>query len=153
MRKHLRRAARFLDGVRDLGKARQMLGRAKRLPGRVMRRALRPVSTHLSKSLFESLSRHHEYLSRQLLFDTVVGFVDDCRIEGDYLEFGCAQGSSLIDMFDSMRPYPRQQATRFFIFDSFEGLAWTEGRRRLSGSGWMRIHRFRPRNITSPAAP
>jgi hypothetical protein len=94
----------------------------KRLPGRTVRRVLGQASTRVARLLFTWGRRDREYLVRQLFFDTIVGFVNDCRIEGDYLEFGCAQGSSLIDMFDSMRPYSRQQATRFFIFDSFEGL-------------------------------
>lgn len=99
-----------------------MLDQLARLTRRVLRRILRPVSNRLSSVIFEWRRRHREFLSRQLLFDTVAGFVDDCGIEGDYLEFGCAGGSSLIDMFDSMRPYPRHRATRFFVFDSFEGL-------------------------------
>ncbi|MBW2494712.1 MAG: hypothetical protein JRE43_08170 [Deltaproteobacteria bacterium] len=94
----------------------------KQLPGRAMRRLFRPASARITRLLFNWARRDRERFVRQLFFDTIVGFVDDCRIEGDYLEFGCAQGSSLIDMFDSMRPYPRQQTTRFLIFDSFEGL-------------------------------
>jgi O-methyltransferase len=87
-----------------------------------LRRVLRPASSWTNKRRFELRRVHREYLQRQLLFDTIAGFVDDCRIEGDYLEFGSAGGSSLIDIFDSMRPYGRLAAIRFYIFDSFEGL-------------------------------
>ena len=92
------------------------------LPIRIFRRALRPVSERLSRLGFLWLRRHREYLSRQWLFDTVAGFVDDCRISGEYLEFGCSSGSSLIDMSKSIKRYPRLANMRSFIFDSFEGL-------------------------------
>src|ERR1017187_9245093 len=92
------------------------------LPMRIFRRALRPVTERLSRLGFLWLRRHREYLSRQWLFDTVAGFIDDCRISGEYLEFGCSSGSSLIDMFQSIKRYPRLDNMRFLIFDSFQGL-------------------------------
>jgi hypothetical protein len=76
----------------------------------------------LSRLGFLWLRRHREYLSRQWLFDTVAGFIDDCRIGGEYLEFGCSTGSSLIDMTKSIKRYPRLANMRSFVFDSFEGL-------------------------------
>lgn len=63
-----------------------------------------------------------EYLSRLLLFDIVMGFADDCQVEGCYLEFGCAGGGSLIDAFHASRRHRRLNAMQFFVFDSFEGL-------------------------------
>ena len=92
------------------------------LPMRILRRTLRPVFDRLSRLGFLWLREHREYLSRQWLFDTVAGFVDDCRVCGEYLEFGCSSGSSLIDMFKSIKYYPRLENMRSFIFDSFEGL-------------------------------
>src|SRR5580704_15104808 len=92
------------------------------LPIRILRITLRPVSERLLRIVFLWLREHREYLSRHWLFDTVAGFVDDCRISGEYLEFGCSSGSSLIDMFKSIKRYPRLANMRSFIFDSFEGL-------------------------------
>jgi O-methyltransferase len=67
-----------------------------------------------------------EWLSRQILFDTVTGFVQDCRIEGDYLEFGCGRGGSLIDMYDAARRH-HLDLMRFYTFDSFQGLPESAG--------------------------
>ena len=89
---------------------------------RIFRRVIRPASGAVSRLAFQWFWRHREYLSRQWLFETVAGFVDDCRIDGEYLEFGCASGSSLIDMFQSIKRYPRLDNMRFLIFDSFQGL-------------------------------
>jgi O-methyltransferase len=86
---------------------------------RVVRKLIRPASGRISRLW---LRGHREYFSRQWLFDTVAGFGDDCRIDGEYLEFGCGNGSSLIDMVQSIERYPRLDNMRFFVFDSFEGL-------------------------------
>jgi O-methyltransferase len=67
-----------------------------------------------------------EYYDRLRLFDTVMGFVKDCRIEGDYLEFGCAYGGSLSDAFQTSTRWGLN-AMKFYIFDSFEGLPEPEG--------------------------
>jgi hypothetical protein len=50
-----------------------------------------------------------------------MGFVSDCKIEGSYLEFGCADGGSLADAFRASRRW-RLDNMKFFAFDSFEGL-------------------------------
>jgi len=89
---------------------------------RLVLKVIRPASERVSRLAFLWLWKHREYLSRQWLFETVAGFVNDCRIDGAYLEFGCGNGSSLIDMFQSIKRYPRLVDMRFFIFDSFEGL-------------------------------
>jgi O-methyltransferase len=112
--------------------------RALRRALRPVRRALRPVSARCTRLLFEWRSRHREYLSRQLLFDTVVGFVDDCKIEGSYLEFGCAGGGSLIDIFHSVALFPRLSAMQFYVFDSFEGLPEPSG---LDGDEFRRYEK------------
>jgi hypothetical protein len=70
----------------------------------------------------EWFRRDREYLSRIFLFDTVAGFIDDCRVGGSYLEFGCAGGGSLIDIFDAARRCAHLDSMQFFVFDSFEGL-------------------------------
>jgi hypothetical protein len=92
------------------------------LAGRIARRAFAPLSRWTSQRAFKWRRRHREYLARQWLFDTVAGFVAGSKVEGSYLEFGCAWGSSLIDMNDAMRLYREHDNTNFFIFDSFEGL-------------------------------
>lgn len=94
---------------------------------RVVRKVIRPASMRISRLAFLWLRGHREYLSRQWLFDTVAGFADDCRIYGEYLEFGCGNGSSLIDMARSIKCYSRLANMRFFIFDSFEGLPTPTG--------------------------
>jgi hypothetical protein len=99
-----------------------MASRILSLPIRAVRKALSPISSRFNAMLFDWRSRHREYLSRQLLFDTIVGFVADCQIEGDYLEFGCFGGGSLVDIFHTMRGHDRLANVQFFIFDSFEGL-------------------------------
>lgn len=86
-----------------------------RLLRRFLGTMLRPVSGRIC-----NISR--EYLSRLLLFDIVMGFVDDCQVEGCYLEFGSAGGGSLIDAFYAARRYRRLNEMLFFVFDSFEGL-------------------------------
>jgi O-methyltransferase len=63
-----------------------------------------------------------EYLSRMLLLDLVMGFVADCRIDGAYLEFGCADGGSLSDAFHASRRHRGLKNMQFLVFDSFEGL-------------------------------
>jgi len=88
--------------------------------------------------VFEWLSWHREFLSRQLLFDTVIGFIDDCKIEGSYLEFGCASGGSLIDIFHSAKRFPRMSTMQFFIFDSFLGLPEPSG---LDGDEFRRYQK------------
>jgi hypothetical protein len=76
---------------------------------------LLPISGRIFK-----MSR--EYFSRLRLLDTVMGFIDDCRIEGCYLEFGSAGGGSLTDAFYAASRYRRLSGMLFFVFDSFEGL-------------------------------
>jgi O-methyltransferase len=68
-----------------------------------------------------------EYLSRMLLLDLVMGFVADCRIDGAYLEFGCADGGSLSDAFHASRRYRGLENMQFLVFDSFEGLPEPSG--------------------------
>jgi hypothetical protein len=68
------------------------------------------------------MRQRREYFSRRLLFDVVMGFVDDCRVEGCYLEFGAFAGGSLIDAFHAARHYGRLKSMQFFVFDSFQGL-------------------------------
>lgn len=73
------------------------------------------------------MRRHNELLARQLLFDICTGFTVDCRVDGDYLEFGCAWGGSLVDMFASTQRHAELASRRFFIFDSFQGLPAPSG--------------------------
>jgi O-methyltransferase len=82
---------------------------------RLLARMLRPICRRIC-----SLSQ--EYLSRLVLLDIVMGFIDDCKIEGCYLEFGCAGGGSLVDAFNAANRYRRLNSMPFFVFDSFEGL-------------------------------
>ncbi len=103
-------------------------------PLRALRKLLTPVSRKVSGILFDWRSRNREYLSRQLLFDTIVGFIGGGLVEGDYLEFGCFGGGSLVDIYRAVRRYPLLSAARFFIFDSFEGLPEPTG---------LDIHEFR----------
>jgi hypothetical protein len=98
-----------------------------RLPLRAARRLLRPVFSTFSGFGYNWLSRHREHLSRQLLFDTIAGFTADCGIQGSYLEFGCAYGGSLVQIFRSTRPYRNLSDMQYFIFDSFEGLPESKG--------------------------
>lgn len=89
---------------------------------------LRPYWARICKVNFDYLLRwRREHYSRLLLFDTVMGFVDDCRVEGCYLEFGGFEGGSLVDAFDAARRYRRLNSMRFFVFDSFEGLPQPAG--------------------------
>jgi O-methyltransferase len=89
---------------------------------------LKSIAWRAARSLCrEMLRRDREYLSRQFLFETVAGFIADCRIEGDYLEFGCADGTSLVDMFDAVKQYHQLRPMHFYIFDSFEGLPEPSG--------------------------
>jgi hypothetical protein len=50
---------------------------------------------------------------------------DPGSLLGDYLEFGCAAGASLIHTFQQAAP--RMPWMRFFAFDSFQGLPKPEG--------------------------
>jgi len=78
-----------------------------------------------------------------------MGFVDDCRIEGCYLEFGSAGGGSLTDAFYAARRYRRLKAMLFFVFDSFEGLPEPTGldadefRRYSKGDYACNLDRYR----------
>src|SRR5580704_6172027 len=83
---------------------------------------LKAIKSGLRWPLREWYRRDREYLSRQWLFETVLGFIEDCRVEGHYMEFGCSEGGSLIDIFETTRHHPRLSSMQFFIFDSFEGL-------------------------------
>ena len=49
------------------------------------------------------------------------------NIDGDYLEFGCYRGASLI-MAGKIASRLKLRSMRFFAFDSFEGLPASEGR-------------------------
>lgn len=86
-----------------------------------------PTFKQLRRRLYRYLRRDREYLERQLALDTILGFLVDCRVEGSYLEFGCARGSSLIDLFDSSKGHPSLNEMKFFVFDSFEGLPAPQG--------------------------
>ena len=50
---------------------------------------------------------------------------DPGSLLGDYLEFGCAAGASLIHIYQQAAP--RMPWMRFFAFDSFQGLPKPEG--------------------------
>jgi O-methyltransferase len=82
---------------------------------RLLARILLPICRRLC-----NLGR--EYLSRIVLLDIVMGFIDDCKVEGCYLEFGCAGGGSLVDAFNAAGRHRRLNSMPFFVFDSFEGL-------------------------------
>lgn len=84
--------------------------------------ATRRVETIARRLLREFVWREREFLARQVLLDTAFGFVDDCRVAGDYLEFGSGRGGSLIDAFDAIRRRSRLRSMRLYVFDSFEGL-------------------------------
>ncbi len=89
----------------------------------LLRKMLRVFLVRIGNFNFEYLlRRRREQFSRPLLFDIVMGFVDDCRVEGCYLEFGGFAGGSLIDAFHATRDYGSLNSMRFFVFDSFEGL-------------------------------
>ena len=81
---------------------------------------MKPIIRRLANIIFELL-KGKEYFSRLLLFDVIMGFIKDCKVEGAYMEFGCADGGSLADAYRAARRCNLQDM-RFFAFDSFEGL-------------------------------
>lgn len=58
-------------------------------------------------------------------------FLGKSEIEGDYYEFGCFEGTSLIDAYYSAQYTPKIQR-QFYAFDSFEGLPPLEDMDQLS---------------------
>lgn len=87
-----------------------------------MRGALRRLLRPFLDLMMGLLRNERERLSRQLLFDVVMGFVVDCKVEGCYMEFGSAEGGSLADAFDAASRTRALQDMQFLVFDSFEGL-------------------------------
>ena len=65
-----------------------------------------PTFERLRRRLYRYLRRDREQLERLLALDTSLGFLADCKVNGHYLEFGCACGSSLIDTFDAAKGSP-----------------------------------------------
>ena len=89
----------------------------------LLRKMLRAFWVRICNVNFDYLLRwRREHFSCLLLFDIVMGFVDDCRVEGCYLEFGGFAGYSLIVAFHAASRYRRLNSMLFFVFDSFEGL-------------------------------
>src|ERR1051325_10146445 len=64
--------------------------------------------------------------ARSITFEKIFAHTAQNRIEGDYLEFGCYRGASLIMSYMLARKY-RLSKMRFFAFDSFAGLPESEG--------------------------
>lgn len=79
-----------------------------------------------------------EYASRHALFEMAMGFVADCGVEGDYLEFGGASGGSLISAFLAASSFPQLRSMHFFVFDSFEGLPEPKG---IDAGDCLRYHK------------
>lgn len=94
-----------------------------------MRRRLKHWAVKLRRRAvikFVSAMKGRELMERYILFDTIMGFISNCGITGDYLEFGCAFGHSMADAFHIARCYPLD-TMRFHAFDSFHGLPEPSG--------------------------
>lgn len=91
------------------------------LRARVMVRHLKLNLLRRLIVLAVTVVRGRELVERYVLLDRVFGFIDDCRIEGAYLEFGCAFGGSMSDVYHIARSY-KLDSMRFYGFDSFRGL-------------------------------
>lgn len=55
-----------------------------------------------------------------------MNFLQDAKIEGDYLEFGVWMGNSFVPAYHYAQFYGHKRM-RFYAFDSFEGLPETKG--------------------------
>lgn len=59
--------------------------------------------------------------------EVLLQFADAQRLRGDYLEFGCFYGASIIRAMRFSRLFPRFRGMNFYAFDSFRGLPPIEG--------------------------
>ena len=100
-----------------------MCGKMVRCSRRVPRRIVWSTRARVFQGAFQRRRQRRESVSRQRLFDSVSGFMDDRWIEGCCLEFGCAEGSSLVGMFEAVHAYRRSRGMLFCVCDSFAGLA------------------------------
>ncbi len=65
-------------------------------------------------------------IERRSIMEVMFNFLIKNQIKGDYLEFGCFQGKSLVHAFKAYEKTctdnPEYNDVKFFVFDSFEGL-------------------------------
>ncbi len=54
--------------------------------------------------------------------ELAAAFKHDQKIEGDYCEFGVYTGRSFVHAYKALTRQEKTPSTRFFAFDSFEGL-------------------------------
>ena len=95
----------------------------------VYRRTPYPISRVVYDVARASLFKEERHES----FDHALEHIARRNIEGDYLEFGCYRGASLI-MAAKIAARLRLRSMRFFAFDCFEGLPESEGRRFRKGA-------------------
>ena len=60
------------------------------------------------------------HIERKHIMDHAFRFVEKNKMQGDYWEFGCFQGESLLKASHAAKKYKPE--TKFSTFDSFEGL-------------------------------
>lgn len=63
----------------------------------------------------------------EYMAETLLQFADAHRMEGDYLEFGCFRGDSMIRAMRLSRLLDHLARMRFYAFDSFHGLPRIQG--------------------------
>ena len=63
---------------------------------------------------------------RKEILRRIMNFVAECKVEGDYLEFGVYKGSTFVEAV-KMAKAKRLTSMKFFAFDSFQGLPTPEG--------------------------
>lgn len=63
---------------------------------------------------------------RREILRKIMNFVANCKIEGDYLEFGVYKGGNFVEAV-KMAGRKKLDSMRFFAFDSFRGLPTPQG--------------------------
>jgi len=91
----------------------------------ILRRLYLRAPTFLSAAVYSIFRTGSN--PRRPFFERAFSTVVSSGAEGDYLEFGVYQGSSLIMAFELAQKH-RLDSMRFFAFDSFQGLPASEGK-------------------------
>lgn len=76
--------------------------------------------------LFYLLQKLLSYTERDRMLLTSMEFVNACRVEGDYMEFGVYKGQTFKAAYHFAQLRHRDKM-RFYAFDSFEGLPKVKG--------------------------
>lgn len=65
------------------------------------------------------------FFAREIALEQIMEYVRECKVEGDYAEFGVYEGRNFIAAVLIAKRLKMKM--KFFAFDSFSGLPWDEG--------------------------